>query len=143
MIFITKSYSEPCQTPNMECFVKIVNSYRSLTISTKCSILDVWQGSKYASVLQHLTITSIKYLATCVIIKSVVIERFWNKEEEMCNYMKLLHTNPALANRYSKCGTNIKICYLSDIRTQVEKLKQRGTWRIFGELQITPSISKN
>ena len=43
----------------------------------------------------------------------------------MCNYMKLLHTNPALPNRYSKCGTNIKICYLSDIRTQVEKLKQR------------------
>ena len=36
-------HSEPCQISKMECFTK--------TIFTKCSILDVWQSSKYASVI--------------------------------------------------------------------------------------------
>ena len=33
----------------MELFAKIVNDSKSLTISAKSSILDVWQGSGYAS----------------------------------------------------------------------------------------------
>ena len=33
----------------MERFAKIVNGYQLLTIFTKRSILDIWQGSEYAS----------------------------------------------------------------------------------------------
>ena len=33
----------------MECLVKIVDSFQSLTIFGKCSILDVWQDSELAS----------------------------------------------------------------------------------------------
>ena len=32
-----------------EAFVKIVNDFQSLTIFAKSSILNVWQGSEYAS----------------------------------------------------------------------------------------------
>ena len=51
----------------------MINGYKLLTIFTKCSILDGWQGSEYASVLQYLTIiTPIKYLIICIIVKYVV-----------------------------------------------------------------------
>ena len=33
----------------MERFAKVVNKFYLLTIFAKCSILDVWQGSGYAS----------------------------------------------------------------------------------------------
>ena len=33
----------------MECFVEIVNGLKPLTIFAKRSILNVWQGSEYAS----------------------------------------------------------------------------------------------
>ena len=32
-----------------EAFVKIVNDFQSLTVFAKSSILNVWQGSEYAS----------------------------------------------------------------------------------------------
>ena len=35
------------QTSKMEYFAKIVNCHKPLTIFTKCSILDVWQGPEY------------------------------------------------------------------------------------------------
>ena len=35
-----EAYSEPCQTSEMECFVKIVNGKESFTIFSKLSILD-------------------------------------------------------------------------------------------------------
>ena len=38
----TVAYSEPCQTSKMECFAKMMEFLR------KRSILDVWQGPKYA-----------------------------------------------------------------------------------------------
>ena len=44
-----EAYSEPCKTCKMECFAKIVNGFQSLIIFAKCSNLDVWQGSEYAS----------------------------------------------------------------------------------------------
>ena len=44
-----EAYSEPCQISKMECFSKIVKGCLSLTIFAKCSILDVWQGSEYAT----------------------------------------------------------------------------------------------
>ena len=52
LIFIAEVYSELCQTTKMKRFTKIVINYESLTIFAKCSILDVWQGSEYASVIQ-------------------------------------------------------------------------------------------
>ena len=45
-------YSEPCQTSKMKRFAKIVKGFYPLPISTKRSILAVWQGSKHAS--EHL-----------------------------------------------------------------------------------------
>ena len=45
---MTQAYSGPSQVSKMECFAKIVNSWKSLTIFAKRSILDAWQGSEYA-----------------------------------------------------------------------------------------------
>ena len=44
-----EKYSELCQIFKMESFAKIVNGFQSLTIFAKRYILDVWQGSEYAS----------------------------------------------------------------------------------------------
>ena len=47
---LAETYSEPCQISKMELFfAKIVNAFQPLTISTKNSILDIWQSYKYAS----------------------------------------------------------------------------------------------
>ena len=40
----------------MKCFAKIVNGWKLLTFLVKGSILDVWQGSEYASVYNLLLI---------------------------------------------------------------------------------------
>ena len=53
----------------MDRFVKVVNSYKLLTIFAKRSILHVRQGSQYASVLQYLT-------TICFIVNYVVTVRF-------------------------------------------------------------------
>ena len=45
-------YSELCETTKKERFAKIIIIYNLLTIFAKCSILDVWQGCEYASVIQ-------------------------------------------------------------------------------------------
>ena len=42
-------YSDSCQISKMKRFAKIINSFKPLTIFTKHSILDIWQGSEYAS----------------------------------------------------------------------------------------------
>ena len=42
-------YSELSQRYEMACFVKKVNAKKLLTNFAKRSILDVWQGSEYAS----------------------------------------------------------------------------------------------
>ena len=44
-----EGYSEHCQTSKMELFEKIIENFESLTIFEKRSILNVWQGSEYAS----------------------------------------------------------------------------------------------
>ena len=51
-----EAYPEPCQTSKMDCFVKIVNGLNLLTFFVRHSILDVWQGSKYTSVIYYLLI---------------------------------------------------------------------------------------
>ena len=49
-------YPEPWQASKMDCFVKIVNGLNLLTFFVRHSILDVWQGSKYTSVIYYLLI---------------------------------------------------------------------------------------
>ena len=46
--------SEHYQTSKIELFSKIVNSFYSLTIFAKSSILDVWKGSEYTSLNQTI-----------------------------------------------------------------------------------------
>ena len=45
------AYSEPCLTSKMERFAKIGNP---LPIFAKPTILDVWQGSKYATGMRFI-----------------------------------------------------------------------------------------
>ena len=40
---------EAYQTSKMELFVKIVDGWRPLAIFAKSTIVDIWQGSEYAS----------------------------------------------------------------------------------------------
>ena len=51
-----EAYPEPCQASKMDCFVKIVNGLNLLTFFVRHSTLDVWQGSKYTSVIYYLLI---------------------------------------------------------------------------------------
>ena len=44
------AFSESCETFTMESFMKIVNSWKPLTIFAKSSILDVWLMSECASI---------------------------------------------------------------------------------------------
>ena len=44
-----KKYVRPCQTCKMNCFAKIVNGWKLWTIFVQHFILDVWEGSEYAS----------------------------------------------------------------------------------------------
>ena len=41
---LSEAYSEPYQTSKMKLFAKMVKSFQPLTILTKSSILEVWQG---------------------------------------------------------------------------------------------------
>ena len=47
----SEAYSEPCQASKMERFAKQVNVFQPLTFFAKRSILNVWQGSEYASII--------------------------------------------------------------------------------------------
>ena len=58
-----EAYSELCQTSKMECFQKIVNSWKLLkavNYSCKHSILDFWQSSEDASVICNSLFGKIK-----------------------------------------------------------------------------------
>ena len=48
-VWTPERYSEPYQTSKIVRFAKIVNNQMLLPIFSKCSILDVWQGSEYIS----------------------------------------------------------------------------------------------
>ena len=50
----SEAFSESCQIYEMEFFVKIVNNFHPLTVFTKNSILDIWQGSKYTAIASCL-----------------------------------------------------------------------------------------
>ena len=44
--------SEPCQTSNIERFVKIVNNFSLLNIFTKS--FDIWKGCEYPYVVNNI-----------------------------------------------------------------------------------------
>ena len=46
-----ETYSEPWYTSKMELHVKLVSGFQPLHISAKSTILDIWHGSEYASIL--------------------------------------------------------------------------------------------
>ena len=52
-MFVLGLFTEVClksiQRSKIELFAEIVNSFKSLTLFAKNSIVDVWLGSKYAS----------------------------------------------------------------------------------------------
>ena len=47
----TDAYSEPCQTSKMGHFAEMVNDWKLLRNFAKRSILDIWQGSEFASAI--------------------------------------------------------------------------------------------
>ena len=51
IFYFTKpeEYLGTCQTCMVEFLLQIANSFQSLTIFAKNSIIDVWQGPKYSS----------------------------------------------------------------------------------------------
>ena len=53
------AYSDPCQIFMMKCFAEIVNCFLPLTIFSKGSILDILQGSRYAS--EHMLALAGRY----------------------------------------------------------------------------------
>ena len=53
-LFYAAAYPEPCQAPKMEHFVKINNCTKPLAIFAKCSILDVWQSSQCAYIMDDI-----------------------------------------------------------------------------------------
>ena len=57
----TEAHSEPCQVSKMEYFVKIVKSWKSLTMFAKSFISDIRQGFKYSSVT-HSSVMPNPYL---------------------------------------------------------------------------------
>ena len=48
----TELHSELCQTIKTERFAKRFINHKPLTMFGKCSLLDAWQGSEYAFVIQ-------------------------------------------------------------------------------------------
>lgn len=49
MINCSEAYLGHCQTSRMEILAKIVKGYKQLTVLAKRSIIDVCQGSNFAS----------------------------------------------------------------------------------------------
>ena len=66
VVAVTVAYLRHCQTSKTELSVKIINGLNSSTIFAKSSILEVLQGSEYASVsLAAISKTAFKFVQTC------------------------------------------------------------------------------
>ena len=76
---ISQTHSEPCETSKMELFAKLVNHFQSLNIFPKSSILDIYQGSDYAS----------DYMTRCI-LANVQIKRCLT---DTCNLLKCFVRN--------------------------------------------------
>ena len=74
----SEANSESCQTSKMALFAKIDKSEKPFTIFVKISILDVWQGSEYASELAS-KVSDVLYLNQFWILKVInITEIFQN-----------------------------------------------------------------
>ena len=81
----SEAYSEPCQTPKIELFVKIVSGWKLLTIFAKSFILDIWRGSEYASDPNEW-------------LKKVQI-RIYMQSYQMGSYIKAIQINTVINNK--------------------------------------------
>ena len=81
----SEAYSEPCQTPKIELFVKIVSGWKLLTIFAKSFILDIWRGSEYASDPNEW-------------LKKVQI-RIYMQSYQMWSYIKAIQINTVINNK--------------------------------------------
>ena len=54
----SEAYSKPCQTSKIKLYPKIVNDFYLLTIFSKRPMLNVYQGSEYASGMSRSTTRS-------------------------------------------------------------------------------------
>ena len=59
-----------CQTSKMKLLVKVISSWKTLTIFANCPILDIWQGFQYASN---------KQLLITLFLEHVILHKCWIK----------------------------------------------------------------
>ena len=69
------AYSEPCQTSKIKLLPKIVNGFWPLNIFTKNFILDVWQGSDYASII----FSKVAGLQPSTLLKDGLLYRYFSR----------------------------------------------------------------
>ena len=71
LLLNSKAYSKPYQTSKMELLQKVFNSYQTFA---KSSILDTWQGFKYASeIYNHSLISIIMITLTSILLFAPVM----------------------------------------------------------------------
>ena len=94
-----EAYSELCQTSKMECFQKVVNSWKLLkavNYSCKHSILGFWQSSEDASVICNSLFGKIKDGNVKLIIfklKNNYYKLRLTLSKTVCNDWKLMYLN--------------------------------------------------
>ena len=79
----------------MVLFAKTVGGFQSLTIFAKSSILNVWQGSGYASTPQETEAVAQRYS-----VKKVFLEVSQNSQENTCARVSFLI-------KLQACGTGV------------------------------------
>ena len=106
LYFYQEAHSELYQTYKMEVFAKMIKSLQLWTIIVKSSVLDVWQGSEYASNSSCIIIVFIAYKALeiqstfeelvkclpyCIRNLAIItINYFWNQNNVSLKLMETL-----------------------------------------------------
>ena len=131
-----EAYSEPCQTPKIELFVKIVSGWKLLTIFAKSFILDIWRGSEYASDPNEW-------------LKKVQI-RIYMQSYQMWSYIKAIQINTVINNKtwnIIKLRFKISEKYKASMNIQAKPFKNNCkefiTIRIMGTLLKLNSFAGN
>ena len=104
---ITQVYSEPYQRSNMELLVKIANSFLPLTIFARSSILDVWQGSEYAS--------RWRLLSTCWRDVSLVFNPYRNNNDNKYLFIKRRKYTKSIVKKTNKIRRKRHWCWLLNV----------------------------
>ena len=77
---LSKAYLAPWQTSTMKPLAKIVICLKLLTISSRGSITDIWQGPKYTSdsdvSIVNFELISLSYLVPSLFVFSIVFRLF-------------------------------------------------------------------